>query len=112
MPTLLKLLTNGGDRTGVAINSTGIFLDFETTYKTKASYLAVQNLGAYPVLVNFNSTAIDATADDDKSIVIAPGGSIDFADEEISNATIFCVSSDTSTVNYVMGKRNYMRGGS
>lgn len=111
MPTTLKVLTNGGDRTGVAIDSTGIFLDFETTFATKASYLSIQNLGAYPVLINFNTTAIDATADDDKSVVIAPGGGIDFSDEEISNATIFCVSSDTSTVNYVMGKRNYMRAG-
>lgn len=108
----LKVLTNGGNRNGTTMDSTGLFLDFETAFATKASYLTVYNRGAtYSVLINFNTSVLDAVAAINKTVVVAPEKSITIADEDISNATIFCSGAETSLADYVMGKRNYMRGG-
>lgn len=108
-----KLISSGESRNGVTINSAGTFLDFETAFNTKASYLAVNNRSAlYSILINLNTTtgAADVTATS-KTVTVPPGGRVVLDDEDYSNATLWCSGAETALGDYFMGKRNYSRGG-
>ena len=106
-------LTSGASQNGASISDTGTFLDFETENDTTASYIMVHNRSgsANSVLINVNTAAKDVVKADNKTTVVAPGQSVTLADENYSNATIFCASGETASADYRMAKREFSFAG-
>lgn len=98
------VITSGEEKDGEEINETGTFLNFESAFNVKASYIALnnRNTNGYSVFVNINRGAIDNTRDN-KTFVCAPGSPLTIADGQISDATIFSDTGETEFVDYAMG---------